>query len=260
MKLVVFTLALDAMPFITWHLPILNRLAIPWEWHVVEGVADNVGCTSWCQHLDPRLSADGTTEYLDAISYHPRVHIHRKTSWPGKCEMANTVMRGITERSLVLQVDADELWTPEQIQGIHQHALLNPSYNVLQFACRYFLGPDIVIQTRDTYGNRGQEWLRAFVVDPGTTFRTHEPPILDGIEMRIVPRERTEEDGLVFDHYAYASAAQVAFKERYYGYRNAEEHWRRLQGNAEWPVKVSDFLPWVTDGAMANILYADNPA
>jgi hypothetical protein len=56
----------------------------------------------------------------------------------------------------------------------------------------------------------------------------------------------------VFDHYAYAIENQVRFKERYYGYRDAVKHWRKLQSHpGPWPVKLKEFLPWVDDRVMA---------
>jgi hypothetical protein len=31
---------LDGMPFVRWHIDQLQKLPIPWQWHIVEGLAD----------------------------------------------------------------------------------------------------------------------------------------------------------------------------------------------------------------------------
>ena len=62
----------------------------------------------------------------------------------------------------------------------------------------------------------------------------------------------------MFEHYAYATGAQVRFKERYYGYRGAVDAWRRLQQQQQQPqsptlpCRLREFLPWVSDDTMAD--------
>ncbi len=60
--------------------------------------------------------------------------------------------------------------------------------------------------------------------------------------------------GLIFDHYAYVYESQVRFKQRYYGYADAVDHWRKLQAHTDFPCKLKDFLPWVTDNAIVDTL------
>jgi hypothetical protein len=78
-----------------------------------------------------------------------------------------------------------------------------------------------------------------------------------------MPHDMTEHHGCVFDHFAYATEAQVRFKQRYYAgpgnplghlYANAVEGWHRLQQNDKWPVKLKDYIPWVDDRAQATRL------
>ncbi len=33
-----FTIVLNGMPFLRYHLPMLQKLTIPWEWHIAEGI------------------------------------------------------------------------------------------------------------------------------------------------------------------------------------------------------------------------------
>ncbi len=249
-----FTICLDGMPFITNHLPVFNRLTVPWAWTVVEGVARNVACTRWCKTIYPRLSQDGTTEYLNSIKGHPRVKIHRREEWAGKIEMVNLALAGMTTPGILMQLDADELWLPHQLEQIAWMFRQNPTKNCARFFCRYFVGGNLAITSRGTYGNKPGEWLRAWRFSPGMSFLSHEPPVLSDLKENAFTQEETERMGLVFDHYAYATEAQVAFKESYYGYRDAVVQWKTLQTHQKFPVKLKNFLPWVRDNAEADLL------
>lgn len=259
-RLCIFTICLDGQPWITNHLPIFNRLRIPWTWVIVEGVARNVGSTKWCSRLEPRLSNDGTTAYIRSIEHHPNVRYISRLEWEGgKDQMVCRALDEFKEPGVLLQVDSDELWLPEQLQTIVAAFQHNPQIMWMQFFCRYFLGQNIVITSENTYGNRQGEWLRAWRFKPGMRFYTHEPPILLGAEVYHTPgfdRVLTRQMGLVFDHPAYATEAQVALKEKYYNYPNATQRWKMLQANREWPVNdVSQFLPWVGPGVTADLLW-----
>jgi len=247
MKVLFFTIVLDGMPFITWHLPMMNRLKFDWDWYVMEGVALPNHCTRWCKAIPPRLSKDGTAEYLESIAGHPRVHVASKPSWDGKLEMVNVAADALTEPSLVIQIDSDEIWQSGQIETIRSLFMRRPDRNAALFTCRYFVGQNIVVKGRGGYGNRDGEWLRAFRMGPGMRFSRHEPPRIADFEVASFTPEETEAMGLVFDHYAYATRKAVVFKERYYGYAGAAQNWDRLQANTKWPAKLRNFLPWVKD-------------
>lgn len=254
MKLHIFTICLDSIPFITWHLPIFNRLRCDWHWTIAHGAAMNVYDTSWCKPQQPRLSRDGTTEYLGTLRKHPRVTIIQKQSWDGKVEMVNACLPKHKEECVLLQVDCDELWTPDQLERILGIFWNTPTAGVLQFYCRYFVGQNIIVTSDNTWGSRQNEWTRAWRYKGGS-FVTHEPPVLSKINGGMVPRGETREMRLVFEHHAYVLPQQVAYKEAWYGYANGWEHWRRLQENRTWPVKLSKFFPWVTDDAVADLLH-----
>lgn len=253
MKVVFFTIVLDGMPYITWHLPMMNRLSLDWEWHVVEGVAKPTHCTKWCKPIEPRLSKDGTSEYLSEIASHSRVRVHKRELWDGKLEMVNVPMASLKEKTLVMQIDSDELWTAGQIETIHQ-LFATRSNNSALFTCRYFVGHDIAVTGRGGYGNRSGEWMRAFIVEPGMRFSSHEPPRIAGMPLNPIMPNVTESFGLVFDHYAYATRKSVEFKERYYGYENASRSWDKLQLNRIWPAKLKHFFPWVKDESVVEKL------
>ena len=256
MKLLAFTIVLDGMPWIPLHLPMFNRTTVDWEWHVIEGVAKPMHCTSWCRPMAPRLSIDGTTEYLESIANHPRVRVHRKQAWDGKIEMVNRAAVMVTEPDTVLmQIDADELWQAWQIDTVCSLFEEDRSRNAAFFRCRYFVGQNIVTSGRNCFGDNAYEWQRAWRVSPGCYFDKHEPPVIHGMKVRPFTKQETESAGLVFDHYAYATQEQVAFKERYYGYPSAVSNWRRLQANTRWPARLRTFLPWVKDECLAMPLH-----
>lgn len=253
MKLHILTIVLDGLPFLAHQLATFNRLRLDWQWHIVEGTAMPVKDTAWCRPVAPRLSLDGTTNFLNDLKTHPRVVVHQRPRWEGKTEMCNTALAGMKEPGALFQVDVDELWTAPQVEFIYD---LMTVYDSATFFCRYFVGKNIVTVGENCYGNNPGEWLRAWKFIPGMFFLTHEPPRLSGISdrSRNISREETRNMGLVFDHYAYAFATQVAFKEQYYGYTNALSQWKRLQTNTDWPVRLKYFLPWVDDRAQAQAL------
>lgn len=255
MKLVLFTICLDSMPMITWHLPVFNNLRADWEWVVVEGAASNVRCTKWCQPQAPRLSRDGTSEYLNSLRGHPRVRIIQKQRWEGKVAMCQAAIQHIKEECVLVQIDSDELWSADQLQRMVQIYEGNARVAAMQFYCRFFLGQNIIAVGENCYGANAGEWLRSWRFFPGNKWKSHEPPVFEGLPIPAMPREETRQRGLVFQHFAYVFPQQVQFKQEFYGYKGALEHWMRLQQNKEWPVKLKRFLPWVDENAQADLLH-----
>ena len=275
MKLHIITIVLDGMPCITWHLPVFNQLSLDWHWTIVHGTADNVKDTSWCAKITPRLSVDGTTEYLATLKGHPRITVLEQELWPGKTAMCNAAIRDISDPCWLLQCDSDELWTAAQLNllvEMFNNRPLGQSRNCARFFCRYFVGQNIVTCGEDSYGNNRTEWLRFWKFYPKLKFLSHEPPALEGVNdygpmgpygQSMVSNEKglsrydSRSLSLVFDHYAYAFENQVAFKETYYRYPDAVKHWKRLQAHpGPWPIsRLKDFLPWVDERAMADLLH-----
>lgn len=247
------TIVLDGKPYIERHLEVFNQLPFKWEWLISEGAALNHACTAWARRQLPRLSVDGTSEYLTSIAKNSKqIHLTQRRLWNGKIAMVNAHISRISQPGIIMQIDADEIWTAEQLTIIHSTFNAFPHMMGMHFFCRYFVGKDIITLGENTYGSNRGEWLRAWRCAPGMRFNRHEPPIFNRNQGPIMPREDTRKLGLVFDHYAYAQESQVAYKESFYGYKDAVKHWRRLQSNTVWPVKrLKDFLPWVDDRAQA---------
>lgn len=258
-----FTIVLDGEPWIERYLGVFQSLAIPWRWIVIEGASDNVGCTSWCSRIAPRLSEDGTTQYLDGIK-DQRVTVKRQALWHGKAAMCNAALSEIHVPCLLWQVDADELWTRNQIESVVRLFSSHPDRNCAWFWCRYFLGPDIAVLWPDNWANNpAYEWKRVWRFEPGMRFKTHEPPVIEGFDERPLRHSETEAVGAIFDHHAYSTLAQVQFKQRYYAgasnpkaphYRTLVAGWKRLQANQTWPVKLRDYFGFVPPETMATKL------
>jgi glycosyltransferase involved in cell wall biosynthesis len=268
-----FTIVLNGMPFIEYHLKEFLKLDIPWRWHIVEGVAALNHDTSWSVASggqitedihDHGLSNDSTSSYLDSIqrAYPNQIFIYRKKRgffWDGKKEMVSAPLKNINEKCLLWQVDADELWTQEQINNVHTYFQENPEKSAAFYWCWYFVGPNKIISTRFNYAqNPNQEWLRTWKYIPGDQWIAHEPPTLmreinkekkefvDIAKINPISHAETEKIGAVFQHYAYVTEAQIKFKESYYGYKNALNDWCNLQNTTK-PGFLSNYFKWVTD-------------
>lgn len=270
-----FTIVLNGEPFIRHHLAMFQTLPFKWHWHIVEGVASQVHDSSWCARNGGRiteelhangLSNDGTTEYLDKLaqSFPEQVTIYRKSGghvWEGKLEMVNAPLTHIAETSLLWQVDCDEFWNRNQIIKMREMFMNDPNKTSARFICNFYVGPGLAISSVNTYGNNTHyEWHRCWKYETGDRWISHSPPILGRSRQRedgwidvnyINPFEHLETSraGLIFDHYAYTTRKQLAFKEVYYGYSTAVESWQRLQKTTRFPFLLRDYFPWVHDQA-----------
>jgi len=250
----IFTLALDAMRFLPRQLAIFEQLQRPWHWCIVSGVADSVLDTSWVSKMPPRLSRDGTDEWLNAVLDHPNITVLRRQLWPGKNAMVNAALSRIKESCVVLQCDADEFWTPKQLDEICGQ-FENTNADSMRFFCRYYLGENIIATGENCWSARAGEWHRAWRWNSNMVSLSHEPPKMQGIGQRCMTRDETRRRGLVFEHEAYKYREVVAWKMAYYKYPNLVSQWERLQANQHWPVKrLADYFPFVGEGVGADLL------
>ena len=269
-ELLVLTLVLNGMPFLTRHYGVLRETKLRFEWHVVEGLA--IGRADASRPYSSRplpfhkdgLSIDGTTEYLDNLAEtDDRVIVTRncrtdgilRCAWTDKIAMCNEALRRMTsgkKEQMILQVDADELWSATQILAAYDVLMQQSEVRCAFFHCHFLVGPNLATATPGGYGHsNGYEWLRAWKASPGhVLFTSHAPPTLihrnaGGWETlgRCLDHATTARAGAVFTHYAYVTKTQVAFKEAFYGYSGAISGWTRLQ-TAPLPANLSDFLPW----------------
>lgn len=213
-------------------------------------------------------SHDGTTEYLDELArqYPENITVYRKPEgvfWEGKREMVNAPLASIYEECLLWQVDADELWTVEQLCTGRQMFINNPEKTAAFYWCWYFVGENLVVSTRNCYAqNPQQEWLRTWRYKPGVVWAAHEPPRLaeplpngqwrDVAAVNPFLHEETEHLGLIFQHFAYVTPDQLRFKEQYYGYTNATSQWMELKIQTQFPVLLRQYFPWVQDATQVD--------
>ena len=258
-----FTIVLNGMPFVPIQWEIMKRLRCEWHWHIVEGVAGLENDTAWSvdnggtipkRFQSSFLSDDGTREFLDQIAAEvpDRVHIYRKEGvWNGKIEMCRAPLRSISTEVLLWQLDADEIWDPRTIEEVRNRFAADADLMAAQFRCRFFVAPDLVLDNAGFYGNDDdREWRRVWRYRPGDNWLTHEPPALmrDGMDLfsfQCLKSEETHTNGWSFDHFAYVTGSQLAFKEDYYGYRGAVEGWNNLCLQKGSEVRPGAFLSWI---------------
>jgi len=123
--LTIFTIVLNGMPYIQRHLAEFQKLKIPWQWRIVEGVAEPLGCTRWCRQVPEKyhkdfISVDGTHEYLESIMDENVSVCWQAKPFPGKLAMINEALQGV-ENGVVMEIDSDEIWRADQLEAIFGH-------------------------------------------------------------------------------------------------------------------------------------------
>jgi hypothetical protein len=164
--LTIFTIVLNGMPFIERHLAEFKKLKIPWQWRIVEGVSEPLGCTRWCKQVPDKwhknfVSIDGTHEYLQGIQGDNVVVHSQANPFPGKLTMINEALRGV-DSGVVMEIDADEMWKADQIEKIYECLKGCEEGRAMQFHCNYYVGQNKKVVTREGFASHWYEWLRAW--------------------------------------------------------------------------------------------------
>ncbi len=260
MKKIAFTIVLNGMPFITKQASILPKIFD--EWHIIEGATLPLYDTGWCSpimenfYTEEKLSIDGTTEFIDSIADDKKIFVHRKKDfgfWNGKVEMCNAIAP-VMNNCVLMQFDVDEIWSLEILKDVLNYTcddFYSDTYHGMMFKCNYYVGPGLVIQNENCYGNNPYEWMRLWKIKNHTSWISHEPPKIKGAK-NFLSREFTKAKGWIFDHFAYTTESQVLFKENFYGYVGALDQWNKLQKNEKFPCFLRDYLPWVKDNAIVD--------
>lgn len=243
MKISVFTIVFNGMPWLPKIYDTLCELA-DFRWSIVHGIADPVGDTAWCKRIETRPD-DGTLDWIQSVALADnRVTVLSQERWPGKTPMCNAALGALKVPGILVQMDADEIWTQTQLSVLPSLFERHPTADAAMFLCRYWVGPNRYVCTPNAFGNHcAYEWVRAWRYEPGMTFEAHEPPMMRGCT-RYISHGATAQLGLVFDHFAYADRSQIQFKADYYGPEYSVEAWDRLQ-TMRGPVDLCGVLPWV---------------
>lgn len=233
----IFTIVLNGMPHIQYQHAIFKKLKCDWRWVIVHGYAKPVKDTAWCQDIEPPED-DGTLAYVQGLANsYAHVALVKGDAWQGKTEMCNAALKKLATfggPGVLMQIDADEIWEPWQLDRIHDIQGSNEkNFDTMAFRCRYWVGPYRHVFGFDCFGNNTTyEWHRAWSWNGIDSFNTHEPPRLSNHGRALHQNITCNQLGLVFDHYAYATREQVAFKEKYYGYNGLMKNWEQLNNQS----------------------------
>jgi hypothetical protein len=255
----IFTIVLNGAPWIGAQFAELTRLRdFDWHWSIVEGASMAVKDTAWMGNQQGKVSHDGTNQLLSGLASHPRITVASKPEWGGKTEMINGALTAFKKDGILLQMDSDELWTADQMRKLVDLFTSNPETNTVKVKMDYMLGPNVISTSSNGYGNRSNEWVRAWRYSVGLWMECHEPPVFNGNRGKVCERDESESILGPILHMAWVTPQQVAYKQRIYrgGYEGACEQWEGLQANTKWPVKdLKTLLPWVGSGASADLLF-----
>ena len=211
-------------------------------WVIVEGVANPGGSTEWCNKLSDSfhnnfISNDGTSEFLDKNKKENVIVVRpNNRPWKSKDEQVNAAIEEIkktVKECFLWQVDIDDQWALCSLVAAETKLIENKGKTGC-FVCNYFVGPK-----QQVFGEWGEgitEPYRRLWHWEGESFKTHEPPQLDG----------KNGPGLLlpvrFNHYAYYFEEDVKFKEEYYGnYDGLYDRWKAIQTNNS-TIPVSELL------------------
>ena len=214
--------------------------------------------TAWMGNQQGKVSDDGTNQLLSGLASHPHITVASKPEWGGKTEMINGALTAFKKDGILLQMDSDELWTADQMRKLVELFTSNPETNTVKVKMDYMLGPNVISTSSNGYGNRSNEWVRAWRYSVGLWMECHEPPVFNGNRGKVCERDEAESILGPILHMAWVTPQQVAYKQRIYrgGYEGACEQWEGLQANTKWPIKdLKTFLPWVGSGASADLLF-----
>lgn len=252
MKLMFITPVYNGMPWVTFHYPEFRKLTLPWEWHVVDGLAK-----AEHGHMGGEYSDDGTAEYFRSIEWDKRVTYWREGHLTDMTEAMNKPMHLISEPTLLWKLDHDEVWDAGMIERTHKLFIDHPEKTAAFFWCRYLVGTDIEVTSKNTWGNRSGEWLRVWRVNPGMRWLSETSPVIEGLEVDAFDQWDTDLLGLVFNHFAYVCPIQPESKEKRYGQASNFEGWKRLQRHRDFPTPLKPFFPWVDDETIVDKVRAN---
>ena len=144
--LTIFTIVLNGMPYIQRHLAEFQKLKIPWQWRIVEGVTLPVKCTRWCMQVPDQyhknfVSIDGTHEYIESIQGREVKAYWQAKPFAGKLDMIKEALQCV-DHGVVMEIDADEIWTTDKLDAVYGLLKEGDYGKAAQFHCNYYVGPN----------------------------------------------------------------------------------------------------------------------
>jgi hypothetical protein len=164
------------------------------KWVIVEGFSRNGGSTAWCTSIrPPSQSTDGTIELCQSLQSNKVIFATSQTGWSSKDEQVNKAMELLqgSEPGWLWQVDADEHWTTEDLEGaesmLQKDIKLAGGFQFYHYLCKDVDGRQLV--GKGAWGDNIHTrlwWWR------GQKFISHEPPKMVGQDgVRLLPRSIT---------------------------------------------------------------------
>jgi glycosyltransferase involved in cell wall biosynthesis len=195
----------------------------------------NNGDATWATS-DGR-STDGTLEFLRNFpDPDNKIKIFTKEGfWNGKLEMCNAYAKDATG-DYVWQIDSDEFYKKSDMRKVIDCLEENRHIDAVHFYANHFWG-DWEHCCDETHGMSWANqipWMRIFKNSPGSSWKSHAPPIYQdkhGVLMnRVVwDRDNTLKLGIKLYHYGYVVKSQTDFKEKYYKNNTLSNLWQKWQ-------------------------------
>lgn len=209
------------------------------NWIVIEGLANAHGSTSWCKTLPiPSRSTDGTHQFFEGFTkQHSNVIYYSPgTPWKSKDEMVNEavkVVRLITDKCYLWQVDCDEQWTSEQLEYAEIQLDKQPNkagaFQFTHYLCKTDDGHQLV-----GVGQWGSGFNTRLFKWQGEKFISHEPPVIQnqGSVAQLSPK---------YKHWSYYFWQDIQMKGMYYGgHEYIPTGWSFLKkGGHKYPLPLS---------------------
>jgi len=209
------------------------------KWVIIEGFSRNGGSTGWCTSIrPPSQSTDGTIELCQSLQSDKVIFASSHTGWSSKDEQVNKAIELLkgSESGWLWQVDADEHWTIEDLEGaesmLEKDIKLAGGFQFYHYLCKDVDGRQLVGKGAwgDNIHTRLWWWQ-------GQKFISHEPPKMVGQDgVRLLPQK--------YHHYAYYFEQDVIFKSKYYrGYRQVLHNWQQLRRRRfDYPIPAKTLL------------------
>lgn len=222
------------------HLNFAEKMAAMFDhWIIVDGHSLPYGSTRWCNMISvPSHSQDGTILYLkDFAATHKNVHFYYThdgyfNSKDYQANAAIQLLKKLTNKCWLWQVDVDEHWTEEKLSQAEAFAATKTAIG-FKFQFNHYVGKGII-----AVGEWGSGYLNRLWKWNGEYFKSHEPALLRG-QKHVIPVP-----DIKYDHYSYYFEKDIEFKSKYYpDCKGITETWPTIQAPNDYPIHISKLFP-----------------